>query len=238
MKIERRTFLRSALGAAAAATVFPSCSSLHSQAMSDLPLPERSGIEHIVVVMMENRSFDHFLGWLPNAEGKQAGLSFADGSGIWSPTYRLTNDFTGCGHVQPDHSYLGGRLEYNSGKMDGFLRADSDVYSLGYYLEEDLTFFGSLARHYTTLDRYFCSFLGPTAPNRIFLHSAQTDRISNTLDVCQLETIWDSLGDAGVDGRVTLSGCSYGVPNTRTLRAAIKTISLMLPLDSYPRSRL
>ena len=77
--------------------------------------------------------------------------------------------------------------------MDGFLRSGSDDYSIGYYQEEDLTFFGALARHYTTLDRYFCSFMGPTFPNRIFLHSAQTDRISNTPDVCQLETIWNRL---------------------------------------------
>ena len=39
-----------------------------------LPSPEASGIEHIVVVMMENRSFDHFLGWVPGADGRQAGL--------------------------------------------------------------------------------------------------------------------------------------------------------------------
>ena len=40
-----------------------------------LPSPEHSGITHIVVVMMENRSFDHFLGWLPGADGQQAGLA-------------------------------------------------------------------------------------------------------------------------------------------------------------------
>ncbi|MGB8004424.1 MAG: alkaline phosphatase family protein, partial [Gaiellaceae bacterium] len=41
-----------------------------------LPRPGRSGIEHVVVVMMENRSFDHLLGWLPHADGKQAGLKY------------------------------------------------------------------------------------------------------------------------------------------------------------------
>jgi phospholipase C len=151
--------------------------------------------------MMENRSFDHFLGWLPNADGKQTGLSYADQTGAIWDTHHLAGDFTGCGHIPPDHSYQGGRIQYDAGKMDGFLRSGNDVFSIGYYREEDLTFFGALARHYTALDRYFCSFLGPTFPNRIFLHSAQTDRISNTPDICQLETIWDRLSDAGVSAR-------------------------------------
>jgi phospholipase C len=151
--------------------------------------------------MMENRSFDHFLGWLPNADGKQAGLSYVDQTGAIQNTYPLTGDFSGCGHIQPDHSYEGGRIQYNAGKMDGFLRSGNDIYSLGYYQEQDLTFLGALARQYTTLDRYFCSCMGPTPPNRIFLHAAQTDRTSSTPGVCQLETIWDRLSAAGVSAR-------------------------------------
>ena len=200
MKIQRRTFLRSALGATAAG-VLSSCSSRQSLVPTSLPSPERSGIEHVVVVMMENRSFDHLLGWLPTADGKQAGLSYVDQTGATQYTHHLAGDFTGCGHMDPDHSYQGGRIQYNAGKMDGFLRSEDDIYSLGYYLEKDLTFFGALARQYTTLDRYFCSFMGPTFPNRIFLHSAQTDRISNTSEACQLETIWSSLSEAGVSAR-------------------------------------
>jgi phospholipase C len=204
LKIQRRTFLGSALGAAIGA-VFPSCSSIRSNSIypagRNLPSPERSGIEHVVVVMMENRSFDHFLGWLPTADGMQAGLNYFDRNGATYSTYHLKGDFTGCGHTQPDHSYQGGRIEYNAGKMDGFLCSGSDIYSVGYYQEKDLTFFGALARRYTTLDRYFCSFMGPTVPNRIFLHSSQTDRISNTSGVCQLETIWDRLSEAGVSAR-------------------------------------
>ncbi|QNI33936.1 alkaline phosphatase family protein [Alloacidobacterium dinghuense] len=199
MKIQRREFLRSALGATAA-TFLSSCSSLRAPLAADLPLPEDSGIEHVVVVMMENRSFDHFLGWLPNADGKQAGLSYVDQAGVVHHTYHLAGDFTGCGHIQPDHSYQGGRIQYDAGKMDGFLRSASDTFSIGYYQEEDLTFLGAMARQYTTLDRYFCSFLGPTTPNRIFLHAAQTDRISDTPDLCQLETIWTRLSGAGVSG--------------------------------------
>jgi len=151
--------------------------------------------------MMENRSFDHLLGWLPTADGRQAGLSYEDSAGQQHDTYALAPDFTGCGHPDPDHSYNGGRTEYAGGAMDGFLRADQDEYAIGYYEEADRPFFSALARHYTTLDRSFCSILGPTFPNRMFLHAAQTDRLTNTLTVSALPTIWDRLAEAGVSGR-------------------------------------
>ena len=67
----------------------------------ELPSPKRSGIEHIVVVMMENRSFDHFLGWLPGANGRQAGLSYKDSAGAAHPTYPLAPDYQGCAHPDP-----------------------------------------------------------------------------------------------------------------------------------------
>src|SRR5512142_1654440 len=69
-----------------------------------LPAPAVSGIDHIVVVMMENRSFDHFLGWLPGADGRQAGFTFTDASGVAHATYHLS-EFQGCGHADPDHSW-------------------------------------------------------------------------------------------------------------------------------------
>src|SRR6266480_7896642 len=45
------------------------------------------GIEHVVVFMMENRSFDHLLGWLPGADARQAGLTYADGGGVPHGTF-------------------------------------------------------------------------------------------------------------------------------------------------------
>ncbi len=164
-----------------------------------LPNPQTSGIEHIVVVTMENRSFDHFLGWLPDADGKQAGLSFPDPSGVSHPTYALSGDYTGCPHPDPDHSYSGARTEYDGGKMDGFLLDTSnDVFSIGYYGEQDIPFLAQLARSYTTCDRYFPSILGPTFPNRLFIHAAQTDRLDDSISFTSLPTIWDRLSAAGV----------------------------------------
>src|SRR5213076_1751376 len=85
-----------------------------------LPSPARSGIDHIVVVVMENRSFDHLLGWLPGADGKQDGLTYLDKRGIAHSTHRLAPDFQGCGFADPDHSYFGSRTAYDHGSCDGW----------------------------------------------------------------------------------------------------------------------
>src|ERR1700722_5796666 len=78
-----------------------------------------------------------------------------------------------------------------------------------YYEEADLPFFSALARNYTTLDNYFASILGPTFPNRIFQHAAQTDRTSNTIDLCTLPTIWDNLAAAGVSHKYYYSNVPF-----------------------------
>lgn len=181
MSIKRREFLRG-LGMTGAAAFLPVLDRRvrAQEDRGELPDPLGSGIEYVVVVMMENRSFDHVLGWLPGSDGRQRGLRYADPAGIVRRTYPLVPDYTGCGHPDPDHSYEGGRIQYAGGAMDGFLKSGNDVYGIGFYTEDDRPFANTLARHYLTLDRSFCSILGPTFPNRLFLHAAQTDRLSNT----------------------------------------------------------
>ncbi|MCL6468977.1 MAG: phosphoesterase, partial [Ralstonia sp.] len=84
-----------------------------------LPGPAQSGIDHVVLVVMENRSFDHYLGWLPGAHGKQAGLQFIDAFGNPQNSFRLATDpkygFHSCGFADPDHSYEGARTQLNGG---------------------------------------------------------------------------------------------------------------------------
>jgi phospholipase C len=208
MAINRRDFIRSVAGAAASSASLDGAVPQPTHAQS-LPAPEASSIDHIVVVMMENRSFDHFLGWLPGSKGVQAGLSYTDSNGDVYPTYRLTT-FVGCSHPDPDHSYAGGRSEYDDGKMDGWLRTTTnDVFCIGYYAEEDLPFFSALARNFTTLDNYFPSILSCTFPNRVFQHAAQTDRLSNTLDLSTLPTIWDNLAAAGISHKYYYSNVPF-----------------------------
>jgi phospholipase C len=216
MTINRRDFLRGAAGATGAALLGRASGwrggELFAQnlGLSSLPLPQDSGIEHIVVVMMENRSFDHFLGWLPNAEGQQAGLTYLDANGVPHQTHPLAPDFTGCTHPDPDHSYLGGRVQYDDGAMDGFLRSgNNDDYAIGFYVEADRPFYNALARNFTALDHCFCSILGPTFPNRFFLHAAQTDRLDDSISLTAMPTIWDRLLEAGVSAQYYYSNVPF-----------------------------
>jgi len=127
--------------------------------------------------MMENRSFDHFLGWLPGADGKQAGLSYADVNGASHPTHALAPDFQGCRSHDPRHDWQSVQQQFNHGKCDGWLKTApaGDTFPIGYYTDGDLPITAALARGHTTLDRYFCSVMGPTGPNRLYAWSATTD---------------------------------------------------------------
>ena len=176
-----------------------------------LPNPGDSGIDHIVIVMMENRSFDHFLGWVPGADGVQAGARFPDKKGRMVETFPLAQDpaygYQGCGKEDPDHGYDGGRVHLANGRMDGWLgtvgdaSVDSDKFPVGYYTREDLPFFAGCADHYTVCDRYFHGILASTFPNRMYLHAGETDRRDNALTTSTLPTIWDRLQEKGLSGR-------------------------------------
>jgi phospholipase C len=175
-----------------------------------LPRPGASGIDHVVVVMMENRSFDHVMGWLPGADGKQAGLTFLDPAGMPHSTYPLAPDFQGCAHADPDHSYDGARIEWNNGACDGWLReSGGDLYPVGYYRQQDLPFLGRAAPAFTACDRYFASILGPTFPNRLYLHSGVTDRLDDAFNRVDLPTVWDRLAKAKLPARYYYGNVSF-----------------------------
>ncbi len=209
MGITRRQFLAGAAATTAAvaagrAEALPRLAGTRTA----LPSPGTSGLEHIVVVCMENRSFDHYLGWLPGADGKQAGLSYPDDKGVPHPTHHL-KDWQGCGFNDPDHSYDGGRVQFDNGACDGFRKGSNDDFALGYYTKDDLPLYGPLTEAATTFDRYFCSILGPTYPNRFYTHSAQTDRLDNVMRFSTMPTIWDRLADAGVSTRYYFSDLPF-----------------------------
>lgn len=162
-----------------------------------LPKPEDSGIDHIVVVMMENRSFDHMLGWVPGTDGVQAGLSYKDKAGKSYTTFPLATTpgygYHGCGYDDPDHSYAGGHTHYNKGLMDGFLLTAPDQFPIGYYTAADVPFYKGMAENWTICDKYFSGILSATYPNRVYMHAGQTDRLSNTSTTSTLPTIWDRM---------------------------------------------
>jgi phospholipase C len=229
----RRTFLQLA---AASSGLTITGTDLLSQAVanaSSMIRPDGSrGIRHIVILMMENRSFDHFLGWLPGADGRHdlTFVSAADGNTY--PNYPLAPDFQGCGYSDPDHSWEGWLVEHNYGKLDGFLQrpttpdnnpgvtlAAANTFPIGYYTNlnpdgsrkalPDLPVIGALAEHYTTLDRYFCSFAGETFPNRFYQHAGQTDRDHNSEVPSTLPTIWDQLSPIPNSDGIPTGGYYY-----------------------------
>jgi phospholipase C len=159
--------------------------------------------------MMENRSFDHFTGWVPGADGRQAGLRFVDRYGLPHTTWHLT-DFQGCSNPDPDHSFEGGRIEFNRGKCDGWLRAgDNDPFAIGYYTAADLDFWRQASADWTVCDRYFAATMAETYPNRFYQHAARTDRLHNSTVTSTLPTIWDRLAAKGLRGRYYFSDIPF-----------------------------
>jgi phospholipase C len=206
--VDRREFLR--LGAmAAAAAALAQCSDGSSKDRASTtttttrsrPRPESvldgapgdSGIDTVVIVMMENRSFDSYLGWLARDEqylerGKSRyGDSFAvngnsfqtfrapDGREV--ETFRRVTSggaqpWRGCGHPDPNHQWDGGRVE----RDHGFLAADTgnDEFALSFFEGVDLPVYEQLARRFTVCDRWHASLLSSTYPNREYLLSGQS----------------------------------------------------------------
>jgi phospholipase C len=149
--------------------------------------PARTPVKHLVVVMMENRSLDHYLGWYgkenPNFDAHQS-MTVPDlragHAGQWKSTanwgQKGFKNFHGRGWDDPSHSWDGGRAELNGGRLDGWLhpKTGNDEFALAYYDDIDLPVWSQFVRDYQSYDRWFCSLLGPTQPNRYYLHSGQS----------------------------------------------------------------
>jgi len=135
-----------------------------------LPAPAEAPFDTVVVLMMENRSFDHLLGWLPGADGRQAGLTYADSSGAARPTWSVAPDWQGWRYGDPRHDWPAVAQQWNGGACDGFLKTQAvgDTYPISYYAAADLPVLATLARGYITFDRYFCWVVGATWPNRFY----------------------------------------------------------------------
>jgi phospholipase C len=182
--MRRREFVArtaSLAGAAGLGTVVP-IDTLIAEAANrgrhHLPDPRNIPIDTFVVLMMENRSFDHYFGWHPHADARNTGLSYPDENHQKVKTHRLGNEYQGCAFRDPNHSWDGGRYQYNHGKMNGFVRGTkdgtgSDSFAAGYYLKKDLPFIPHVADAYTLYDQWHCSIMDSTYPNRHYQWGAQ-----------------------------------------------------------------
>ena len=225
--LTRRTLLRGAAGGAAAAMlpalpawarVTAGASNLRrpdSRPFPHLPAgtPSMPEIRHIVVLMMENHSFDNLLGMVPHqVPGRRAvdGLTVRGG--------RLRN-FNPDGHggrlyanraaspcqlpAQPSQAWDASHQSYDGGRNDGFVRA-SGPSAMWFWDERDLPFTYSLVRHFPIGERYFCSTLAQTYPNRRFFFagtaSGTISTDNSTFKVPAANgTIWDRLDAHQID---------------------------------------
>ena len=177
------------IGLGASAQSATKAESTDQHTSTSLIKPSEAPFDTVVVLMMENRSFDHVLGWLPGADGRQQGLTYPDKNGVEHETWPLKPDFQGCTYDDPDHTWPGIAIQYAEGRCDGFLRTAKigDRFPIGYYGEDDLPILSALAKGYTSFDKYFCSMMGPTWENRLFQITGTT----------QLDEGWCDFPNAG-----------------------------------------
>ncbi|HZD64997.1 MAG TPA: alkaline phosphatase family protein, partial [Acidimicrobiales bacterium] len=135
-------------------------------------------IRHIIVLMMENHSFDNHLGMLsrPGVDGFALGPGGRPLATNPYPDGRVQHAFampTTCQLAsRPSQTWVASHVQDDGGRNDGFVRSASGPVAMGYWGPEDLPFYYSLAATFPVADRYFCSLLGQTYPNRRYLMAA------------------------------------------------------------------
>src|SRR5262249_53021091 len=138
-------------------------------------------IDHIVVLMQENRSFDHYFGQLHRSaerKGEAEPAKASNANPLGGTPIAAFHQKKACEVADLDHGWNGTHHEWNGGAMDGFTAANVDPAdpsgsrTMGYHTRKELKFYYKLYRENAIADRYFCSVLGPTYPNRFFLLAA------------------------------------------------------------------
>ncbi|MFC9389642.1 phosphocholine-specific phospholipase C [Streptomyces venezuelae] len=176
--LDRRRFLQLAGGAAA----FTMLSESVARAAA-IPAQGSTGtiqdIEHIVVLMQENRSFDHYFGAMKGVRGfgDPRPVTLPSGKSVWNQSdgskvtlpFRPTSDKLGMEYLQGlNHDWAGGQSAFNKGKYDNWVPAKTKA-TMAHLTREDIPFHYALADAFTICDAYHCSFIGATDPNRYYM---------------------------------------------------------------------
>ena len=180
------------------------------------PKPNPSVINHVVVMMQENRSYDHYFGQRVNDSNPNPVDPTA-------PPIQAYHETRYCEPADLDHSWNGSHTEFDNGKMDGFTKANVDPSdptgsrTMGYYDQTDLPYYYALHNTFATGDRYFQSVLSQTFPNRFYLLAATSfGHIRNDLptdpsnDFSQ-KTIFENLDAKGVSWRIYFSQVAFAL---------------------------
>ncbi len=175
MATDRRSFLQ-LLGAGAFAGSFTASI---KRALA-IPAHNRTGtiadVEHIVFLMQENRSFDHYFGTLRGVRGfgDPRAVRLPSGDPVWNQPngatpvlpFHPTAPDLGLQFLEDlPHDWKTTHLAWNGGKYDGWV-PNKGTSTMAYLTREDIPFHYALADAFTVCDAYHCSLLGPTDPNR------------------------------------------------------------------------
>jgi len=141
-------------------------------------------IEHIVVLMMENHSYDDHFGMLKRGDGFKLG---PDGLPLDANLYTEPGKLLKAFHMpstcqldgHPGQDWNSSHTAYNNGRNDGFVKGSGPV-AMGYWDSSDIPFYYGLAQTFPVADRYFCSVLAQTYPNRRFLVAGTAAGIIST----------------------------------------------------------
>lgn len=141
-------------------------------------------VEHVVVLMQENRSFDHYFGSLSGVRGfgDPRPVTLPSGKSVWHQEgggkevlpFRPKADNLGLQFIQDlNHDWAGGHKAFNNGKYDQWVPAKTST-TMAYLTREDIPFHYALADAFTICDAYHCSFIGSTDPNRYYMWTGYT----------------------------------------------------------------
>jgi phospholipase C len=173
------------------------------------------GITTYVYLMMENRSYDHWFGARSALEGKAGdgfsqNVRYPDANGALIAPYTPPNKEAPC-VLDPPHGWDAAHNSFNGGLMDGFLiehQVDhpGSIENVQYLTRDQIPVSYALADAYTVCDRWFCSVMGPTLPNRAYWHAASSFGLKVNSEVLNefgagvpIPTIYNRLEDKGVD---------------------------------------
>jgi phospholipase C len=178
VKDTRRSFLKTTAAASALALLPPNL-----RAALAAPLAQRTGtirdVEHVVIFMQENRSFDHYFGTLNGVRGfsDPRAIALPSGKPVWyqpkdgedfTPFHLDSRTTSAQCLASLDHSWKGA---YDTWKnYDAWIPTKTKM-TMGYFERRDIPFFHALADTFTICDAYHCSVFGPTNPNRMHLFS-------------------------------------------------------------------
>ena len=167
------------------------------------PIGDAIPIEHVLLLMMENRSFDHYFAKLPE-QGQPDVDVVDDGFRNVDATGQEVAPFHESRHCieDPAHGWNSTHRQYGDGALDGFVMTNEPdgARALGYYDATDLPFYYELASTFAIGDRYFSSLLGPTWPNRLYFLSGSSHGLTeNSIPVVAVPNIFSALNEAGIE---------------------------------------